>query len=308
MSSYEEYAGLGETGYEDQEPVKPEDEFFHALYIAGNSRENHAGITEQSGKLQIRGVEYNLDTVNMVITHVKKVLVKSSRDAKGREKLECFSYKKEPRPPWHGFENRVCGSNSAERAADQWCQDCREQIVVAGIYCDAKGKPILSEEKKPVFIFLRGKGMKYSNVSEYLGNMFKLDLEPIFQPVTEESKSFEKKVVNNKRFVTQIGMGKQSSNYGDKDVFTLTHTVQLENKSVLEVLKIAKQTQDKFNEKMDWTRTPSTSGYAPQQAPVDQSNVIPEGDGEQKTKEQPATQPQQAAPKDETFNFEDISF
>ena len=80
MNDFNEYADLGTTGYKSTEPVKPEDEFFHSLYIAGNSRKNHIGVTEQGGQLQIRGVEYNQQSVNMVITHVKKILVKNETD------------------------------------------------------------------------------------------------------------------------------------------------------------------------------------------------------------------------------------
>ena len=77
MSSYEDYAGLGETGFGGaREPVKPEDEFFHSVYIAGQTRINHINKEELAGKLQIRGVEYNKDSVCFIITHIKEVLVK----------------------------------------------------------------------------------------------------------------------------------------------------------------------------------------------------------------------------------------
>ena len=252
--NFQEFEGLAETGFENQEPVKPEDEFFHAAYIAGQTRQNHVGINEEAGKLQIRGVEYNVPGINMIITHVKKVLTNTDPNAQGRNQTRCFSFK-EGNPPWFGTSvlpdgsQRKCGSNSAERATDAFCKDCREQIIVAGIYCNEDGSPILNEEKKPTFIFIRGKGMKYDNVSTYLGNLFKEDMDPIFTPVTEESKKFEKIAVNNKRFVTIIGMGKANSAYGMKDVFTLTKGAKLANQTVVDILKITKKTKDKFNEK-----------------------------------------------------------
>ena len=170
MSSYEDYAGLGETGFGGaREPVKPEDEFFHSVYIAGQTRINHINKEELAGKLQIRGVEYNKDSVCFIITHIKEVLVKEEKDNQGRMRTACFSFK-EGDAPWYGTnQNHRCGSNSAERAANPHCEPCRAQIIVAGIYCTENGKPILNEDKSPTFVFIRGKGMKYSNVSDYLG-------------------------------------------------------------------------------------------------------------------------------------------
>ena len=311
MNDFNEYADLGTTGYKSTEPVKPEDEFFHSLYIAGNSRQNHLNITEEAGKLQIRGVEYNQDSVNMVITHVKKILVKNETDQTGKSKVACFSFKKEPKPPWTGWNNRVCGSNSAERAANQFCNLCREQIIVAGIYVDTTGKPVPhAETGKPIFIFLRGKGMKYNNVSQYLADCYKKDVtSPIFEPSTPESIEFEKIAVNNKRFVTTIGMTKAPSAYGDKDVFTFTPGAPLDNQSIFNILGIAKKSLAKFNEKFDWSRTDTASGYTPDQTPaVADANVIPESKvGEQKAQPQQQAQTQQQAPAP-TFDFEDINF
>lgn len=316
IENYEEFTGLADTGYENKEPVSPEDEFFHAAYIAGASRQNHKGITEQSGKLQIRGVEYNLDKINMVITHVKKVLANNDTSQGGQNKLRCFSYKTGA-PPWLGTtllpdgNKRQCGSNSAERAADPFCKDCREQIIMAGIYCDTNGAPVLNEEKKPVFIFIRGKGMKYNNVATYLSELFNEDIDPLFTPVTEESRRFEKIAVNNKRYVTSIGMGTASSQFGDKAVFTLTKAARLENSSVMDVLKITKKTLDKFNEKFDWSKNNTgATGYGQQQAAqaVSSDQMIPDANQAAET-QQPANQ---APPKETTpppqqqYSFEDL--
>lgn len=311
MNDFNEYADLGATGYKSTEPVKPEDEFFHSLYISGQSRKNHIGITENVGQIQIRGIEYNLKSANMIITHVKKILVKNETDpATKKEKVACFSYKTESQPPWYGWNNRPCGTNSAERSANSFCNTCREQIILAGIYVDKTGNPILhAETKKPLFIFLRGKGMKYSNVSQYLTDCYKNEITtPLFTPVTAESTEFEKKAVNNKRFVTDIGMAKEASNYGEKDVFTLTAGTPLDNQSIMNILAIAKKSLIQFNEKFDWTRTDTTSGYTPDQTPatVNQSNVIPESNvGKQETKQQAKPTTTAAQP---TFSFEDINF
>jgi len=312
MNDFNEYADLGTTGYKSTEPVKPEDEFFHSLYIAGNSRQNHINITEEAGKFQIRGVEYNLNSINLVITHVKKILVKNEKDAGGNSKVACFSFKKEPQPPWTGWNNRTCGSNSAERASNQFCNQCREQIIVAGIYVDEAGKPIPhAETGKPIFVFLRGKGMKYNNVSQYLADCYKRDItNPLFTPATPESLEFEKVAVNNKRNVTNITKGTAPSAYGDKDVFVFKSSAPLDNQSIFNILGIAKKSLDKFNEKFDWSRTDTASGYTPDQTPaVSDSNVIPDSNvgkaAPQNTQQQAELQQQAAAP---TFNFEDINF
>jgi len=258
MVDFNEYSQLAETGYSSVEPIKPEDEFFHSVYISGKE--------ETAGKFQVRGVEYNLDSINMIITNVKEVLVKMVKSGQ-RDKLDCFSYKS-GQPPWTGISGRVCGQNSAERAANDFCNACRAQIIVTGIYCDASGKPQVGEDGKPVFVFIRGKGMKYSNVSKYLGDMFKKDdLNPIFTPSTEESKKFEKEVVNKMRFVTNITKGEANSQYGVQTVFELAANVQLSDEVVHNVLEITRKTVDKFNEKFDWSKNkqqPTSTGYGDQ--------------------------------------------
>ena len=265
----EEYAALAETGFESKEATLPEDEFFHSVYIAGQNRKNHINIEELAGKIQIRGFEYNQEEVNMIITNVKDILVKAKILPKG-ESLECSSFK-QGQPPWFGSSKlptgafRECGLTSAERAANEYCSACRAQILVSGIYCDDKGNPILDKENKPVFIFIRGKGMKYSNVSTYLGELYKMDLDPIFTPVTDESTKFEKAVVNNKRFVTKLTVGTLPSQYGPKAVFELQNTTELVKETVMNILKISKKTISKFNEKFDWSKkAAATSGYGEQ--------------------------------------------
>lgn len=309
MTDFNEYADLGATGYQSTEPTKPEDDFFHSLYIAGQKRTNHANIVEMPGQMQIRGVEYNKMAAHMIITHVKKVLCKNEKNAKGEQAVACFSFKKNPQPPWFGWNNRPCGSNSAERAAVPFCNTCREQIILAGIYCDEMGNPIPhAETGAPLFVFLRGKGMKYNNVSQYLADCYKEEITtPLFEPSTTESLEFEKAAVNNKRHVTVIGMDVAPSAYGDKDVFTFTKGTPLDNKTIFNILGIAKKSLDKFNEKFDWTRT-DNSGYTPDQTPaVNDANVIPESNAGGNS--QPPQQQEEVTPKAQpTFNFEDIKF
>ena len=82
----EDFVELSETGFESREPVAPEDEFFHSIYIAGQNRKNHIGIEEIAGKLQIRGFQYNLEEINIVITNVKEILARIST-ANNRENI-----------------------------------------------------------------------------------------------------------------------------------------------------------------------------------------------------------------------------
>jgi len=307
--SISDFEGMMDVGYESRLPVDPEDEFFHSIYIAGQSRKNESGYDEVAGKLQVRGVEYNLDKAYMIITHVKAVLAKIKTTTQGKQSLECFSYQKGD-PPWYGTSGVKCGVNSAERAASDFCNPCRSQLVVAGIYCDSQGHPILSEEKRPTFVFVRGKGMKYSNVANYINDLQADDFDPIFTPVTEETRRFEKIHVNNKRFVTEIGITTASSDWGPKQVFQMDRGVKLPDKTVMEVLKITKKTLDKFNEKFDWSRGKQVTGYTGEQAKPsvtpDQQFTPPGTSGEppEKTEEVPAS----TEPEVKQFTFEDIDF
>ncbi|MGD2072835.1 MAG: hypothetical protein PVG65_05040 [Candidatus Thorarchaeota archaeon] len=298
---YNEFTDLSDYGHEAKEATKPEDEFFHSIYIAGKTRKNHINVEEQAGKFQVRGVEYNLDKIHMIITHTKEISSKIvSRN--NRDSVECFSYK-EGNPPFYGTTKleggnpRPCPANSAERATSSFCNPCRSQIIVAGIYCKEDGSPIL-QENKPIFVFIRGKGMKYSNVSSYLNEMFKMEIEPLFTPTTEDSLRFEKMAVNNKRHVTVITKGTAKSSYGDKDVFVLDKGIKLANQTVVDILKVAKKTKEKFAEKFDWSRGSQTkaTGYTQGVLPVD----------EQEKKEENQEQESAPEPEAQPFSFEDI--
>ncbi len=317
IMSFEEYQDLQGTGYQggSGETTPPEDEFFHSVYISGKTRKNHLNIEEKIEHFQVRGVEYNLDSVHMVITHTKEILVNIKND-RGRDNIECFSFK-EGQPPWHGTnklasgEQRECPMTSADRASADFCNPCRAQLLVAGIYCNENGSPILTEEKKPIFVFIRGKGMRYSNVSEYLNNLYNEDLPPIFEPVTEQSKMFEKSVVNNKRFVTKITRTTATSSFNNEvNVFALDKGVELPKDAVLKILKLSKDTVEKFNEKFDWSKRKgqATTGYGAKpegvlttEAPVTEAPA-------QEPKPEAPPEPTKGAEQDKVFSFDDIEF
>lgn len=306
----DDYSDIEGGGVVSKEPVKPEDEFFHSVYIAGQSRVNHINITEEAKKIQVRGVQYNLTEVNMIIIHVKEILAKLIQGARG-EITECFSYK-DGDAPWYGTtqlpdgNKRACPLNSSERAVVEFCKECRSQILVAGIYCDATGKPLLSENA-PIFIFVRGKGMKYSNVSDYLGDMYKKDLTPIFTPVTERTTKFEKANVNNKRFVTKLTAGEASSNYGMKDVFILSSGQQIPDDNVIEILKVSQKTKEKFIEKFDWSKGVRTTST--EQSQQQASGVLDMGGQDtHPPATESAPEPLTPAPGEKPFSFDDVPF
>jgi len=316
MAGFEEYGDLQGVGFEGQsESVPPEDEFFKSVYIAGITRMNHINVEEEAGKLQIRGLEYNKDEVHMIITHTKAVLVREPNKGT-RDLYSCFSYK-DGGLPWHGTtkledgRDRPCPQTSAERAVVEFCSTCKAQILVGGIYCKPDGTPITDTDGKPVFIFLRGKGTKYGNISGYLDDMFRLDLPPIFEPVTEQSQSFEKAVVNNKRHVTKITITTTSTRYGDKNVFALEKGPIMDKNSVMNILDVSKKTMEKFNEKFDWSRkrkaTPTPPAEGVLSMDVEPPPVDAEPITEQKVVEQPVEKPAETNTA-QTFSFDKIEF
>ena len=332
---YSDYSDLNDSGYEDKTPTDPKDEFFHSVYISGVQRTNQDNIVEAAGKLQIRGVEYNKDEIFMIITHTKQVHVKTEKDSAGKERLSCFSFRDGAPTSWYGtYKNHKCGATSADRAADPWCVTCRNQLVVAGLLCDSSGNAVKKEDGKPTFVFLRGKGMKFAPVSEYLSEISKMEIAPFFKdtdPVPanissagpdavkkyiEERKRFEKNVLKIKRFVTKVVIGEVPSNFGPKKIFKLSAAFQIQDEVVPKILEISKKSLDKFHEKFNWTKnSSSTTGYTqPQQGgtdglmPVD----LPTSSQPSSTPSTPTTPVTQSPPvstsAQKQFAFDDLDF
>jgi hypothetical protein len=305
FSEYSELVDEG-TGFSTKTPVAPEDEFFHAVYISGQQRKNHLGETEIPGKLQIRGLKGNLDEIDMVITHVKQVLVKTTR-VNNRDNLECFCYQQGP-PPWKGISGQMCGKNATERASIPYCSPCRSQLIVSGIYVDqSTGKPFLVDGQ-PVYIFIRAKGIKYGAVANFLSDMAKRDdLEPIVTPVTEQSKKFERDNVNHKRFIVKVRVGKQSSAYGMKDIFEFQTSTPLSVESVKSILNRSKETLEKFKEKFDWSRNKGSdsSDYSGSSASKPTEDQTFDFESKGSSKQEP---PKQETKKVDNFSFEDVTF
>lgn len=311
----EDYDSLDDTGFITNEPSSPEKDFFHALYVAGKTRKNHINVEEKLGKLQIRGVEYNLDEVNMIITHIKPVLLKTKR-VQNRDSVECFSYQIGPPENWRGTNNnRKCPRNSVERAANSWCNDCKSQLLVSGIYTDKEGRPIMGEDNKPIFLFIRGKGVKYQNVSNYLSDLSKMELPPITGAKDEEALKRERKILNHKRFVTKVTVGKfETQSYGVKDVFNLEKGTQIPDDKVQGILNIAQKTVDKFHQKFDWSKGRQTqSADYVEKPPVSSDQKFESGGTKSDTPPTPPTEEKKEATPEqkkalEGFSFESLEF
>jgi hypothetical protein len=239
--------------------IAPEEEFWKSVYISGASRTNHKGIVEVPGKLQIRGFDYNLSEVYMAILFIKQILVKEVPDPNNpnQTRIECFSYRK-GNPPYFGTSGLQCGKNSQARAAVEYCRPCRSNLIVAGLLTKPDGDVILDESGKPVFIFIRAKGIKYGPVNEYLSEIYQA--EPLLHLVSSHDDALERSSVNTRRFLTRIRVGKVPTRFGDKDCFHLEKVKELDKEQIQDLLKMATSLVSKFDQKFDWSQNMS-SGY-----------------------------------------------
>lgn len=271
MSVLDDYQELNSTGVSgggggDQTP--PEEEFFKSIYISGQNRKHdQTGIMEEIEKIQIRGHSYNHTEVYMIITHVKDVL-NHEHKVNGRKQTKCFSFKESSASPWYGSVDmsdgspRVCPTTSKDRKQVEFCKDCKAQIIMAGILVQPTGQPILDTESKPIFVFIRGKGVKYGNVSDYLSSLYQLDMDNVFNEEGDAIREFEKRVVNHKRFTTKITKTTAQTDYGMKMVFALEKGAEIPKEMALELLEMAKNTMPQFRKKFDWSKKKKSAKVA----------------------------------------------
>jgi len=239
------------TGFDTYVPVEPEDEKFHSIYISGADRENHKGITEKSGLLQIRGVNYNLNEVNMIIMHIKEIMVNKVNE-RGEDKTLCFSFKDSF--PYKGINGKTCPAKREDRERDSFCKNCRSNIIVSGILTEPSGKPILDNNKKPIFGFIRASGMKYSNISEYLQ---KISLDTESQYKIYEDLRKERSIANPKKFVTKITASSSYSTHWKKNfsVFSLEIGTSIPKEVVEKLIKLQATTIQDFIDKFNWAKS-----------------------------------------------------
>jgi hypothetical protein len=310
LDDYQELNSTGISGGGGGEQKPPEEEFFKSLYISGQNRQHANGTMEQIEKLQIRGHSFNHDEVFMIITHVKDIL-NNEQKQNGRVSTKCFSFKESASPPWYGSQPnpdgtpRVCPVTSKDRKAVEYCQNCKAQIIMAGVLCQPTGQPILDDEKKPIFIFVRGKGTKYGNVSDYLSMLYQLDLDPVFNEEGDAVREFEKRVVNQKRFVTKVTKGTAETNFGTKMVFEFEKGAEVNKDFAIELLELSKTTMPQFREKFDWSKK-KKSNVAKQ---AKEAGVVSMEGGTQDTKQPETPKTEEKAPSEGgTFSFKDIKF
>jgi hypothetical protein len=310
LDDYQELNSQGVAGGSSGEQTPPEEEFFKSIYISGQNRTHENGTMEQIEKLQIRGHSFNHDQVFMIITHVKDVLNNETKQ-NGKAVSKCFSFKESSQPPWYGSmpmpdgSARICPVTSADRKAVEFCSGCKAQIIVAGILCQPTGSPILSEDKKPIFVFIRGKGVRYGNVSDYLSSLYQLDLDPVFNETGDAIREFEKRVVNHKRFVTKITKTYANSSHGKKLAFALERGNELNKEFAIELLDLAKTTMEQFRKKFDWSKKKKKLAQT-QQA----SGVMSMENTQQPPPKTESEAPKTAEQSDggKTFSFKDIKF
>jgi hypothetical protein len=315
LDDYQELNSTGISGGGGGEKTDPKDEFFKSLYISGQNRQHENGVMEEIEKLQIRGHSFNHNEVYMIITHVKDILCNETKQ-NGRTVTKCFSFKESAQPPWYGSQSmpggepRICPTVAKDRRANEFCQNCKAQIIMAGILCQPTGTPILDEEKKPIFIFIRGKGTKYGNVSDYLSMLYQLDLDPVFNEEGDAIREFEKRVVNQKRFVTKVTKGTANTNFGVKMVFEFEKGAEVNKDFALELLGLAKNTMEKFREKFDWSKkkTANVQKEAKEAGVVSmEGGQTPSAETPTQTKEAEKTE-EKPADNGGTFSFKDIKF
>lgn len=323
--NYEDYVDLKGSGIgQPKKEVSPEEDFFHSIYICGRDRENHKQILEKNGKLQIRGVDYNLDEVYMIVTHVKKVRINSSFDiSKQRNVVTCGS--KLNTNPWVGTSGRKC-ANAKERASIPECKECKHQIIVFGVLCENKeGRLKIGEDKKPVFCFFVGRGIKWEDVNNYLTNLAEQEITPIFEPVTDKSLKFEKENVDmSKRVVTVIKVGHKRSQYNNNllQTFLFDTGAKLSNKHIVSLIEVAKKTISKVEEKLDRligvkgsegdeeAQTQADESSTPAAAPLTMDIPSMENTNKVKPEETPTETPKEIITEvsDEAYSFDDIEF
>jgi len=294
-------------GYAPPEEKSPEEEFFHSVYIGGIERKNHIGVVEQAGKLHVRGVKYNLDEVCFIITHVKTVLVRKTK-SNGKTKTACFSYQNTK--PWKGSTGNICPSNRNERDSTPACNGCRAEVILAGLLCEKSGKPILNE-KKPIFVFVRGRGVKSMNTYKYLDEIAKVDLPPIFP----DNPSLEKRIVKNKRYVTVVKKGTVGTDFGVKNVFEFSFGSKIDSKFIQKILKIQKETIPQFNEKFDWSVNMQQATQEDHEEQQQQESSGSAYDQSEPQSNQQESKPQESKPQESQtegdatgFDFDDIPF
>lgn len=212
MADYKKYAQMGDvnpnaTVYEPKDEVAWEDEFFHSIYIGGKTRvEEKIGNKKLfGGMLHIRGVSYNMDEVYIKPFYKRQILNNEVKNGK-YDSTKCFSYaERDEEGNQLSTSGFFCPQTSLERKEIHWCSTCRTSIIIAGFLCDEIGKYILTEDGKPIHVFVKGTGSKVGDLMQYVFVSKDYDIPFLFPDVaTDESNQQESSYFNIFRKIIKI--------------------------------------------------------------------------------------------------------
>ncbi len=259
---------MSATGFDSYIPLSPEEDTFHSVYIGQKKRENHIGIVEKSGKIHIRGVEYNLDEVHGIILHTKPVMINRKKNPMGKEEVVCFSFKTTPK----STTGKICPVKRSDRDSNPFCNTCRQEMIITYAYTDSNGKLILKDDK-PIFIFTRSKGMSYMPTSEYLNELSTCTDElEVYDSVDKE-----RKVANLKKYVTKIEVDEVGTEkWGDVSILRLKRDIKVPIDVVKQMVEYQKNSIDDFIKKFDWSQNPDFASGKPISGYDTEENLINE--------------------------------
>jgi len=257
-------------------PGNQKDSIFKSIYIGGVQRQEN-GVTLLPGHLHVKDFPplYNQNELYMVILYTKRILVKEKQSPQGRTLL-CTSYMQGP-PPWQGTAHGPCGRTAAERSADPFCATCKNHLIVAGVLTNKIGSPIKDDEGNLVFGFMRGRGVKYVPISDYVRSLSEMDPPYV---IFKDKEDFERSVVNKMKVVTNISPGTIDSKYGPKSIFKLSVGNTVPQEAALRYLRLAKEHLEDFDNKFDWSRNATTSSEIQDDTPPVMSEPPSDGNDE----------------------------
>ena len=130
-----------------------------------------------------------------------------------------------------------------------------------------------NQDKKPIYVFVRAKGVKYSAASDYLFSLGELNIEPYFDNPDEDQLAFEKNNINPMRVVTKIFKGTTTSSHGEKDIFNFETCGEVPLKLVERLIKLNMEIIDDFDEKFNWGKKMKKKSSTP---PANDGTTFPD--------------------------------
>jgi len=219
---YKQFRGVSGGGkkevFSKKDEIAWEDEMFHAIYISGKTRyEEKIEKKLHADFIQIRGVDYNLEECYM-LPYYYRIVYANNVPAGNFKVNKCFSFDDytedgSKKISTSGFP---CPATRSFRNEIRWCSTCRSIVYIIGFLCDENGQNILDSNKKPINVFIKGKGSSYGDISSYTYECKNIDVEPLFDDKSEESLAEEQNYFNIFRRVLKIEM-EEKETYKDKN-------------------------------------------------------------------------------------------